>query len=264
MANILETICRKKHHELIRSKEVLPPRELYLEVDRLMEKNETPRRSLAEALKRSTTGIIAEFKRKSPSLGWIKADFGPNDVIPGYQQNGASAISILTDGPYFGGRKDFISMVRSQISIPILRKDFILDEYQVFEAKNIGADAILLIASCLSQEKCRQLAYRAQDLELEVLLEVHEECELEYINDGVTAVGVNNRDLKVFKTDIGTSCRLGPLIPNGFIRVSESGLSNPDIVRQLRQYGFEGFLMGERFMKENDPAKALGEFIRQL
>lgn len=259
---ILEEICACKRRDIERAKEARPPRQLYTEVEHLMDND--PHRSFAEALKQSKSGIIAEFKRKSPSLGWIHADLQPEDVVPGYAKGGATAVSILTDEPYFGGNIDFVERMRPLVEIPILRKDFIIDEYQLFEAKAVGADAILLIAACLGTDECRRLAATARELNLDVLLEIHEEAELDHIVPDVTVVGVNNRNLHVFKTDIHTSFRLSGRIPDEFVKISESGLHTVADLRLLRAAGYQGFLMGERFMKNENPAAALQEFIKAL
>lgn len=264
MGTILEEITGRKRKDLTCIKEVCTPHDLYKRVEEIMETGHYTQHSLTSALNKSATGIISEFKRKSPSLGWIKEEAQPEDIIPGYTENGASALSVLTDEPYFGGKPEFVTRARALADIPILRKDFIIDEYQVFESRNIGADVILLIAACLSKEECQLLARRAKELDLEVLLEVHEERELEYICDGVSAVGVNNRNLHTFKTDITTSFQLERLIPNEFVKISESGLHHAEDIRLLRTAGFRGFLMGERFMKSYNPAKALGELIQAL
>ncbi len=264
MSTILEEICNRKRHDLITAKEKLTPRDLFREVDELMENGGGVHYSFKDSLRQSKTGIIAEFKRKSPSLGWIKEELEPKDVIPGYQENGATAISILTDEPYFGGRLEYIQQMRPDIHIPILRKEFIVDEYQIFEAKKVSADAILLIAACLTKDECRLFATRGKELDMDVLLEVHEEKELEYLCDGVTVAGVNNRNLHLFQTDIQTSFQLAHLIPDEYVKISESGLKNVEDLRLLRQVGYQGFLMGERFMKQDNPAQALGEFIQQL
>ena len=259
---ILEEITARKRLDLERLKEERPARNLYKKVERMMDSD--VHHSLPEALLASPTGIIAEFKRKSPSLGWIREELQPQDVVPAYAKAGATALSILTDEPYFGGKADFVEQMRPLVDIPILRKDFTIDEYQVFEAKAIGADAILLIAACLKKDECRELARVAHSLNLDVLLEVHGENELDYITEDVNIVGVNNRDLHAFKTDIQTSFRLSALIPNDFVTISESGLKTAENLKLLRAAGFNGFLMGERFMKAPEPAKALKEFIQTL
>ena len=221
--------------------------------------------SLREALLQSETGIIAEFKRRSPSKGWIKEDGRP-DVIPlSYQQNGAAALSILTDENYFGGCDDFIRQARqSGVTLPILYKNFVIDEAQLYAAALCGASAVLLIAACLSKADCKRLLDKAHTLGLEVLLEMHSEPELEYADLGPDLCGINNRNLGSFVTDVENSFRLAELLPEDAVKVSESGISNPDTVRALRQAGFRGFLIGENFMKTPDPGQALNEFISQL
>lgn len=224
-----------------------------------------PKPSLREALLQSETGIIAEFKRKSPSKGWIKEN-GRADIIPlSYQQNGAAAISILTDEHYFGGHDDFIRAARqSGVTIPILYKNFVVDEFQLYEAALCGASAVLLIAACLTIERCAELMHIAHSLGLEVLLEMHDEAELKYAELQPDLCGINNRNLGSFVTDVQNSYRLAELLPKDAVKVSESGISNPDTVRALRQAGFRGFLIGENFMKTPDPGLALQQFVSQL
>ena len=221
--------------------------------------------SLREALLQSETGIIAEFKRRSPSKGWIKEE-GRADIIPlSYQQNGAAALSILTDEQYFGGSDDFIRAARtSGVTLPILYKNFVIDEAQLYAAALCGASAVLLIAACLSKADCKRLLDKAHALGLEVLLEMHSEPELEYADLGPDLCGINNRNLGSFVTDVENSFRLAELLPKDAVKVSESGISNPDTVRALRQAGFRGFLIGENFMKTADPGQALNEFISKL
>ena len=224
-----------------------------------------PKPSLREALLQSETGIIAEFKRKSPSKGWIKED-GRADIIPlSYQQNGAASISILTDEHYFGGHDDFIRAARqSGVTIPILYKNFVVDEFQLYEAALCGASAVLLIAACLTIERCAELMHIAHSLGLEVLLEMHDEAELKYAELQPDLCGINNRNLGSFVTEVQNSFRLAELLPKDAVKVSESGISNPDTVRALRQAGFRGFLIGENFMKTPDPGLALQQFVSQL
>ena len=221
--------------------------------------------SLREALLQSETGIIAEFKRRSPSKGWIKEE-GRAEVIPlSYQQNGAAALSILTDEHYFGGSDDFIRTARqSGVTLPILYKNFVVDEAQLYAAALCGASAVLLIAACLSKTECKRLMDKAHDLGMEVLLEMHSEPELEYAELEPDLCGINNRNLGSFVTDVENSFRLAELLPKDAVKVSESGISNPDTVRALRQAGFHGFLIGENFMKTNDPGKALAEFTFKI
>ena len=221
--------------------------------------------SLREALLQSETGIIAEFKRRSPSKGWIKEE-GRADLIPlSYQQNGAAALSILTDKEFFGGHDDFIRTARAAgVTIPILYKNFVIDEFQLYEAALCGASAVLLIAACLSRSLCRNLIAKAHTLGLEVLLEMHSEAELEYAELEPDLCGINNRNLGSFVTDVDNSFRLAELLPKDAVKVSESGISNPETVKALRAAGFRGFLIGENFMKTADPGQALYEFIKDI
>ena len=221
--------------------------------------------SLREALLQSETGIIAEFKRRSPSKGWIKEE-GRADIIPlSYQQNGAAALSILTDEHYFGGCDDFIRQARlSGVTLPILYKNFVIDEAQLYAAALCGASAALLIAACLSKAQCKSLMDKAHSLGLEVLLEMHSEQELEYAELEPDLCGINNRNLGSFVTDVENSFRLAELLPKDAVKVSESGISNPSTVKALREAGFRGFLIGETFMKAADPGAALKMFINQL
>ena len=231
------------------------------EIERLCAKKP----SLREALLQSETGIIAEFKRRSPSKGWIKEE-GRADVIPlAYQQNGAAALSILTDEHYLGGSDDFIRLARqSGVTLPILYKNFVIDEAQLYAAALCGASAVLLIAACLTKPQCKSLMEKAHALGLEVLLEMHAEHELEYADLGPDLCGINNRNLGSFVTDVENSFRLSELLPEDAVKVSESGISDPATVRALRSAGFRGFLIGENFMKTTDPGQALNEFISKL
>lgn len=225
----------------------------------------TSKPSLGEALLKSNTGIIAEFKRRSPSKGWIKED-GRADIIPlSYQENGASALSILTDVQYFGGQDGFIRQARnSGVTLPILYKNFVIDEVQLYAATLCGASAVLLIAACLTKAQCKSLMRKAHELGLEVLLEMHSEQELEYAELEPDMCGINNRNLGSFVTDVENSFHLAELLPKDAIKVSESGISNSDTVKALRQAGFRGFLIGENFMKTPDPGLALKQFISKL
>ena len=243
--DILEEIISHKHEE----------------IERLCAKKP----SLREALLQSETGIIAEFKRRSPSKGWIK-EKGMADVIPlAYQQNGAAALSILTDEHYFGGSDDFIRMARqSGVTLPILYKNFVIDEAQLYAAAFCGASAVLLIAACLTKVQCRSLMDKAHTLGLEVLLEMHSESELEYADLQPDLCGINNRNLGSFVTDVENSFRLAELLPKDAVKVSESGISDSATVRALRSAGFRGFLIGENFMKTPDPGQALREFLDRL
>lgn len=224
-----------------------------------------PKPSLRQALLDSPTGIIAEFKRRSPSKGWIKEDGRADEIPLSYQQNGAAALSILTDEQYFGGHDDYIRQARkSGVTLPVLYKNFIIDEAQLYAAAACGASAVLLIAACLTKAQCQALLQKAHKLRLEVLLEMHSEAELEYAALSPDVCGINNRNLGSFVTDVENSFRLAELLPKDVVKVSESGISNPDTVRSLRQVGFRGFLIGENFMKTDNPGIALNEFISKI
>lgn len=245
MKDVLQEIVAHKQEELERMRRKKP--------------------SLREALLNSDSGIIAEFKRRSPSKGWIKEEGRP-DIIPlSYQQNGAAALSILTDKQFFGGHDRFIMEARqSGVTLPILYKNFVIDEFQLYEACLCGASAVLLIAACLNKERCQILMQNAHELGLEVLLEMHTEKELEYCELQPDVYGINNRNLGSFVTDVENSFRLAELLPKDAVKVSESGISSPETIRELRQAGFRGFLIGETFMKTPDPGRALGEFISKI
>ena len=264
--DILEEIVAHKRIEVERFKEMLSEREIHSRVEALMsspEGHDVP--SMSKTIKESATGIIAEFKRKSPSKGWIKEE-GKAGVIPmSYQQNGASAISILTDEKYFGGKDEFIVEARkSGVTIPVLYKNFVIDEYQLFQARLCGASAALLIAAELTKAECRNLLRTAHELQLEVLLEMHSEEELEYAELEPDLCGINNRNLGTFITSVDNSFRLASLPPKDAVKVSESGISNPATIRQLQAAGFHGFLIGECFMKEENPGSALSHFIKEI
>lgn len=220
--------------------------------------------SMSQYLKRpDKVGIIAEFKRQSPSKGIINNRVSVEKVSIGYMQAGVAGLSILTDKKYFGGKSEDLTTARSFNFCPILRKDFIVDEYQLIEAKSIGADIILLIAACLTPGEIKNLASMARDLGMEVLLEVHNKEELgRSLTDEVNIVGVNNRDLNTFVTDVKTSKELAELIPDNFLKISESGISEPQTVVDLMGHGFEGFLIGENFMKTTSPERACRNFVK--
>lgn len=257
--DILEEIVANKRLEVERFKQELSETEIHRRVESILDFGVA---SMSQALTASDSGIIAEFKRKSPSKGWIKEE-GRADVIPlSYQQNGASALSILADEKYFGGCDEFISTARrTGVKIPVLYKNFVIDEYQLFQARLCGASAVLLIAADLTLAECRQLLHTAHELGMEVLLEMHAEHELEYAELEPDMCGINNRNLGSFVTDVENSFRLAELLPKEAVKVSESGISNPDTVRALRAAGFRGFLIGETFMKTPDPGLALKNFI---
>lgn len=257
--NILDIIIEEKRREVKAAKKSFP--EWALQSGPIFAR---PTLSLKTFLQDpARTGIIAEFKRKSPSKGIFNADAQPEIITAAYANNGASGLSVLTDQAFFAGSNE--DLVRARINeIPILRKDFIIDEYQVIEAKSIGADVILLIAACLTPARVQALAGFARTLGLEVLLEIHNEAELGHICDTVDIVGVNNRNLKTFTVDVNLSLELGALIPEGFLKISESGISSVQTIRLLKRNGFNGFLIGETFMKEKDPSIAFARFVQEL
>lgn len=220
--------------------------------------------SMSENIQLSPTGIIAEFKRKSPSKGWIFEDADPTFITKGYMLNGASAISVLTDNKFFGGNIKDLKEARQSVNIPILRKDFIISEYQIYQAKAIKADAILLIAAAIEKEECKKLVRKAHELKLEVLLEIHSEKELDYISDEIEMIGVNNRNLGSFHTDVNKSLQLIDKLPDNFTKISESGISNVNVIKELKEAGFDGFLIGETFMKTSNPADSLKNTINML
>ncbi|MDR1517780.1 MAG: indole-3-glycerol phosphate synthase TrpC [Dysgonamonadaceae bacterium] len=229
----------------------------------IAEKN-FPCRSLRQALENSGTGIIAEFKRRSPSKGWIFQSAEVGKIASGYESAGASALSVLTDENYFGGSDEDLKNAVSIVKIPVLRKEFIVDEFQIYEAKSLGASAILLIASAITPQQCRHFTEVAARLQLDVLLELHDEKELGYVSDKNNLVGINNRNLGTFATTVEKSFRMAELLPKNVVRVSESGISSPDIVKELRDAGYRGFLIGENFMKTDDPGGSLKQFIEEL
>jgi indole-3-glycerol phosphate synthase len=260
--DILQEIVAHKRIEVERFKQQLSEQEIHRRVEAILDFS-VP--SMSKALTASESGIIAEFKRRSPSKGWIKEEGKAEEIPLAYQEHGAAALSILTDEQYFGGKDDFIRIARhAGVHIPILYKNFIIDEYQLFQARLCGASAVLLIAADLSKEECRSLLSTAHGLGLEVLLEMHSEEELEYAEMEPDMCGINNRNLGTFITDVQNSFRLAELLPKDSVKVSESGISNPDTVKALRLAGFRGFLIGETFMKTSDPGKALKDFISKL
>lgn len=259
MTNILDKIIANKRIEVERQKQEVA----FSELEKMITDTSNPF-SFRQSLVNSSTGIIAEFKRRSPSRDWIFKDAKVEEVIPSYSEGGASAISVLTDFDFFGGTIADLNQARSLTNTPLLRKDFMVDEYQLYQAKVSGANAILLIASALTVSETKQFAAKAKELGLDVLLEIHNEQELGHINSDVDVVGVNNRNLGTFVTDIQISYELSDKIPSDFLKISESGISDPQTVKDLRQAGFRGFLMGENFMKTSDPGKALASFIEQL
>lgn len=263
--DVLEEIVAWKRMEVEQCKAILPLSMLARQVERKVVAEAQPPPSMREALMRSATGIIAEFKRKSPSKGWINQAALPELVTLGYQQEGATAVSILTDERFFGGADEFVTTAREAgLTLPVLYKNFVVDEYQLFQARLCGASAVLLIAADLTLDECRMLLGRAHDLQLEVLLEVHGEDELDYVDLQPDMCGVNNRHLGTFVTDVDNSFRLAAQLPGGMCKVSESGISHPDTVVRLREVGFRGFLIGEFLMKAQRPEQQLAGLLRQI
>ena len=258
---ILDKIIERKKIEVEKAKALVPFEELlnypYFSVACL---------SLRESiLAPEKTGIIAEYKRASPSKGDINSTAKVEDVVKAYEEAGASAVSVLTDGEFFKGNLEDLSKARKVLNIPILRKEFIVDKYQITEAKAYGADVILLIAACLKKEEVQEFAAYAHQIGLNVLLEVHNEQELlDNLFDDIDAIGVNNRNLKDFTVDLQHSYDLLDKIPSEYIKVSESGISDPSTIKALRKAGFQGFLIGENFMKTNNPGQAIKDFVKQL
>lgn len=214
--------------------------------------------------RKDKSGIIAEFKRKSPSKGVINAYADVLETTLGYMQAGASALSVLTEQDYFMGKSEDLTIARNANYCPILRKDFTVDEYQIIEAKSIGADAILLIAAALEKGQIKNLYQFAKSLGLEVLFEIHGKDELDKVPDSDLIIGVNNRNLKTMEVDLKTSFDIINELPRTSLLISESGLSNVEDVKRLKEAGYQGFLMGEHFMRTPNPAEALKQFITKL
>lgn len=258
--NILDKIITDKKREVELKKSIIPVSQLETSV---LFNSRTY--SLSKVLKNSAVGIIAEHKRRSPSKAKINNNHNVEDVVLGYQNAGVSGISVLTDTKYFGGCLDDLLLAKASVNIPLLRKEFIIDEYQILEAKAHGADVILLIVAVLTQSEIKQLSQFAQSLGLEVLLEVHNLEELECaIMPSLDMIGVNNRNLKTFEVSLDYSKQLASKIPDEFVKVSESGISSVEAVKELQQFGYQGFLMGEYFMKTNNPGLATQSFIKEL
>ncbi len=258
--NILETIVAQKRKELIQQKQRVSIAELE-QGKYFAQQNLSLTAFLQDPAK---TGIIAEFKRKSPSKGIINDKALVTEVTAAYAQHGASGISVLTDQEFFGGSLDDLQTAAAINQVPLLRKDFMIDEYQLWEAKAHGAAVILLIAACLSPAEVKSMAKTAKSLGLEVLLEIHNEAELEHICEDVHMVGVNNRNLKTFEVSIETSLQLINKIPKEMPAIAESGISEVDTIVTLRIAGFKGFLIGENFMKQANPSIAFADFVYQL
>jgi indole-3-glycerol phosphate synthase len=258
--NILDRIVIDKRKEVELRKSIIPMAQLETSV--LF--NRTTK-SLAQRLRDSSSGIIAEHKRRSPSKSVINISLNVQDVASGYENAGASGMSILTDAKYFGGSLDDLLLARATCELPLLRKEFIIDEYQILEAKSYGADVILLIAAILDRAEIKLFSELAKSLHLDVLLEVHNEEELQKsIMPSIDMLGVNNRDLKTFNVSLETSKKLSEKIPDEFVKVSESGISTIAAIKELQPFGYSGFLIGENFMKTDNPGREANTFIKAL
>lgn len=258
--NILDKIIADKHREVELKKQLITAAQL--EKFPLFERQTT---SLTSALKNSTTGIIAEHKRRSPSKDVINQNLNVHDVAKGYEDAGVCGMSVLTDAKYFGGSLEDLLLSRAVTNMPLLRKEFIIDQYQILEAKAHGADVILLIAAVLTREKIKTFSTLAKELDMDVLLEVHNLEELEKsMMPSLDMLGVNNRNLKTFEVSTEVSKKLSAKIPDDFVKVSESGISSTTAIKDLQQYGYRGFLIGENFMKTSDPGGNAAQFIKKL
>ncbi|MGX1930814.1 indole-3-glycerol phosphate synthase TrpC [Flagellimonas sp. 2504JD4-2] len=258
--NILDKIVADKRKEVDLRKSLIPVSQLEQSV--LFERKSP---SLATELRQSASGIIAEHKRRSPSKSVINQSLNVQDVAKGYENAGVCGMSVLTDGKYFGGSLDDLLLARSVTNIPLLRKEFIIDAYQILEAKAYGADVILLIAAILTRDEIKALSETAKSFGLDVLLEVHNEKELhKSIMPSLDMLGVNNRNLKTFEVSLETSKSLSTQIPDDFVKVSESGISSIEAIKDLKQYGYQGFLIGENFMKTDNPGEHAAVFIKNL
>lgn len=260
MKNTLDLIVAQKHREISIQKQKINIEDfkkypLFIQAVR----------SSKKAIKHpEKSGIIAEFKRKSPSKGFINEQADVEKVVSDYEKYGASVVSVLTDEQYFGGNLEIFAKARAVLDIPILRKDFIVDEYQVYETKAIGADLMLLIAECLTQKEVYNLAKLAKEIGLEVLLEIHSEDQLDKLNDCIDLIGINNRNLKTFEVDLEKSKQILTQLPADLIKIAESGISHPDVVKDLKHAGFDGFLIGENFMKAENPGEEFRTFVENL
>tara|TARA_R110002153_G_scaffold43930_2_gene124001 strand:- start:15395 stop:16195 length:801 start_codon:yes stop_codon:yes gene_type:complete len=258
--NILDKIVADKRKEVDLKKSIIPISQY--EASALFGRETT---SLSHALKQSETGIISEFKRRSPSKAIINQNANVGQVAKGYEKAGVCGMSVLTDIKYFGGSIEDLILARASVQLPLLRKEFIINEYQIIEAKAYGADVILLIAAVLTKQEIKNFSELAKSLGLDVLLEVHNEEELhKSIMPSLDMLGVNNRNLKTFEVSLDTSKSLSQLIPDDFVKVSESGISSIKAIKELKEYGYEGFLIGENFMKTDNPGQSAIDFIQNL
>lgn len=260
MDNILEKIVIRKQAQVMERRKVVP-----IPAFALSKYYARKTISLTERLKaEGSSGIIAEYKRQSPSKGIINATADVSEVTKAYNKAGVAGLSVLTDTPFFGGVTDDVLAARLANDIPILRKDFIVDEYQVYETKAMGADVMLLIAECLDKDMVKHLAATAKFIGLEVIMEIHSEDQLEKYTSDIDIIGVNNRNLKTFDVSIEQSKQLFSKLPNDAVKISESGISQPESILELRDAGYQGFLIGENFMKTDNPGEACDAFIKQL
>jgi indole-3-glycerol phosphate synthase len=258
--SILDRIIADKKKEVAFRKKIIPLS--YWEQSPLFER---PTLSLVQKLTECPSGIIAEHKRRSPSRENINSSLSLTNVALGYEKAGACGLSVLTDQKYFGGSLEDLTLARASVALPILRKEFIVDSYQLFEAKAHGADVVLLIAAVLCRDQIQTLSQTAKALGLEVLLEVHNRKELDQsLMPSLDLLGVNNRNLKSFEVSLDTSRQLAEHIPDAFVKVSESGIRTVQDIQQLQSHGFKGFLIGENFMKTEDPGAAAANFIKTL
>lgn len=258
--NILDQIIASKKREVVLKKSIIPIKQLEQSVLFGQKTN-----SLVQYLANSSSGIIAEHKRRSPSKSIINQSNSVEEIVKRYENGGASGISILTDNQYFGGSLDDLILARATTHLPLLRKDFMVDEFQIIEAKSFGSDVILLIAAVLTREEIKKLSELAKSLKLEVLLEVHNQEELDKsIMPTLDLIGVNNRNLKTFEVNLDYSKQLAEQIPNDFIKISESGIDSAAAVSELKNFGFKGFLMGEFFMKSQNPESEMKKFINKI
>ncbi len=258
--DILSEIIAHKRTEVSKQKSRIS----YAQLEKEVISCDLPIYSLRKALLQSDTGIIAEFKRRSPSKGWINKDADAEEVTNNYAAAGATALSVLTDEKYFGGTLADLQAATKSVKIPVMRKEFIVDEYQILQARLSGASVILLIAAALTVEETYRFTQFAKQLNLDVLLELHDEKEIEHVSPENNIIGVNNRNLGTFVTDLEKSYKMIELLPKNTVLVSESGISNPETVRELRKAGYKGFLIGENFMKTDNPGESLKEFIKQI
>lgn len=261
MRDVLSEIVAHKRIEVERQKELVPLSEIEKQ---LSQNRDIVFHSLKGSLERSKTGIISEFKRRSPSKGWLHQDADVNAITKEYEIAGASALSVLTDEKYFGGTITDLRTAVNNVQIPVMRKEFVVDEYQIYEAKLAGASAILLIAAAITLDESKRFTELAQQLKLDVLLELHDEKEADYITPLNNLIGVNNRNLGSFVTDLQKSFRMAELLPKEAVWVSESGISDANTVKELRDAGYKGFLIGEYFMKSGSPGESLSRFIQQI